>query len=181
MRSMTIKFGTVVAALLLLAGTAAAADEIGAGRVKGVNADKREFSITDATGKDFTFKLSDQTVMNRGGKESQSDLSAGDTVYVQYEKGLLTWTAKYILIPEGLSKNWELTQGKLKGYEEGKDNITYTADDGKDSTYSIFGARVWVNHRECTFDDLKIGDAVLVIVDSTGGKPNLKWVMVERK
>jgi len=179
MRSMALKTCTILATLLLLVGAAAATD-IGAGRIKGVNADKKEFVLTDADGKDFTFKMSDKTIINRGGKETKSDLSIDDVVYVQYEKGVLTWTARYVLVQEGDSKNWELHQGKLKMYDAEKENFTYTTDDNKDLTYSAFGARAWINNKECSFDDLKIGEKVLLIVDREKTKLSLKWVMVER-
>ena len=71
-----------------LAGTAVAADAIAAGKVKAINADKKEFVLTDSAGKDWTIKLGDNVIINRGGKESQSDLKAGDPVNVCYDKGL---------------------------------------------------------------------------------------------
>ena len=58
-----------------------------AGKIKGVNANKKEFVLTDSAGKDGTIKLGDNVVINRGGKESQSDLNAGDAVNVCYDKG----------------------------------------------------------------------------------------------
>jgi len=180
MRSMASWSGTLLT-VLLLAGAVSAADDLGAGRIKGVDAAKKEFVLTDVNAKDFTFKLSDQTIMNRGGQESQSDLAAGDSVFVCYDKGLLTWTAKYILIREGHSKNWELSHGKLKGYEDERLNFTYTDDTGKDMTLSAGFVRVWVNHHEVAFSDLKIGDSLLLIIDREGGKTNLVSVMCERR
>jgi len=179
MRSMATWSGAVLLALWL-ASAASAADTIAAGRVKGVDADKREFVLTDAASKDFTFKLSDRTMMNRGGAESQSGLTAGDSVFVCYEKGLLTWTARYILIREGDSKNWELAHGKMKSYEAAKQYFTYTDDDGRDMTFPASFARVWVNNHEVSLDDLKIGEPVLLIVAREGGKTNLLNVMCER-
>jgi len=173
-------WGTAILAVFVLASAVSAAESIAAGRVKGVDADKKEFVLTDAANKDFTFKLSDRTIMNRGGTESQSDLSAGDSIYVCYDKGLLTWTAKYVLIREGDSKNWELAHGKLKGYEGEKQRFTYTDDDGKDTTYSAAFVRVWVNNREVEFNDLKIGDSVLLIVAREGDKTSPISLMCER-
>jgi len=177
-----ITMSGVVLAVLVLASAASAADSIAAGRVKGVNADKKEFVLTDADGKDFTFKLADKTVMNRGGKESQSDLSAGDSVFVCHDKGVLTWTARYILIREGDSKNWELAHGKVKGYEGEKKYLTITDDAGADLTYPAAKAKAWINNKEHKFDDLKIGEPVLMILDKEKETKltHLKWVMVER-
>jgi len=174
-------WGAAILAVFVLASAATAAESIAAGRVNGVDADKKEFVLTDAAGKDFTFKLSDRTMINRSGTESQSDLAKGDSVNVCYDKGLLTWTARYILIREGESKNWELAHGKLKGYEGEKQQFTFTNDDGKDMTYSAAFARVWVNHHEAEFRDLQIGDSVLMVVAREGGKTNLLQVMCERR
>ena len=64
------KWVSAAAAVVLLAGTSAAGDAVYAGKVKTINADKKEVVLT-ADGKDTTFKLADNVVVNRGGKESQ--------------------------------------------------------------------------------------------------------------
>ena len=120
------KWFSAMAAVVLLAGPAVAADAIAAGKVKAINADKKEFVLTDSAGKDWTIKLGDNVVINRGGKESKSDLNAGDTVNVCYDKGLLTWTAHYILVQEGDTKNCELVHGTVKSYDADKKQVTFT-------------------------------------------------------
>jgi len=180
MRSLAT-WGGAILAVLVLASAATAADAIAAGRVKNVDAGKKEFVLTDAAGKDFTFKVNDQTIMNRGGKESQSDLSKDDSIFVQYDKGVVTWAAKYILIREGDSKNWELAQGKLKSYEPDKKYFTYTNEEGKDATFPAGEAKAWRDSKEAKFEELKLGEPVLLIVAKEGGKTNLKWVMCARK
>jgi len=174
-------WGGAVVTVLFLANAAISAETIAAGKIKGVDAGKKEFVLTDANGKDFTFKINDQTLMNRGGKESKSDLAVNDSVFVYYDRGVLTWTARYILIREGDSKNWELAHGKLKGYEGDKKYLSVTLDDGTEPTYPAADAKAWVNNKEAKFDDLKIGEPVLLVVDKEGGKTHLKWAMVERK
>lgn len=174
-------FGGACLAILLLASAATAADSIATGKIKGVDADKKEFVLTDADGKDWTFKLGDKVVMNRGGKESQSELAAGDLVWVHYDKGVLVWTAKYILVQEGDSKNWELAHGAVKGYEGEKKLFTYTNDEGRDTILAAGNGKVWVNNKEAKFADLKIGERCLLIVSKDGGKSTLKTVMCERK
>jgi hypothetical protein len=136
-----LKWVGAVAAVVLLAGTAVAADAIAAGKVKGVNADKKEVVLTDADGKDVTFKLGEDVVINRGGKEGKSDLSAGDAVNVLYDKGVLTWTARYVLVQEGDSKDCELMYGTFKGYDADKKQFSFTAG-GKDSTFPMGDAKV---------------------------------------
>jgi len=176
-----LKLSGAWAAVLLLAGAAAAADGIASGKVKTINAEKKEFVLTDGAGKDWTFKLGDKVVMNRGGKESSSELAAGDLVGVCYDKGVLTWTAKYILVQEGDSKSWELIHGTVKGFEAEKKLFNYTDDDGKDRFLAVGNGKVLVNNKEAKFDDLKIGEHCLLIVSKEGGKTTLKTVMCERK
>jgi hypothetical protein len=119
--------------------------------------------------------------MNRGGKESKSDLKADDTVRVSYNKGLTTWTAKYILVQEGDSKKWDLAQGKFKSYDVAKKEMTCTDAQGKDITYSMGDAKVRMNMKESKVGDIKIGEQVLCIVlPSEKGKTTLQALMFER-
>src|SRR5437762_3040335 len=107
MKNLT-KWLSALMAMVLLAGTASAADAITTGTVKSINADKKALILTDAAGIDATIKLGENVVINRGGKESKSDVKAGDMVNVCYDKGILTSTAHYILVQEGDSKDWKL-------------------------------------------------------------------------
>src|SRR5579871_5746483 len=120
-----MKWVGVAAVIGVLAGSAAASDGLSAGKVKSVNADDKVFVLTDSAGKDFTIKLADDVVINRGGKESASDLKADDAVSVCYEKGLRTWTAHYILVKEGDTKDSQLVQGKFKNYDADKKEFTF--------------------------------------------------------
>jgi hypothetical protein len=52
-----------VVAVAFLAAPAVAADAIATGKIKSVNADKKEFVLTDSAGKDSTFKLADGVVV----------------------------------------------------------------------------------------------------------------------
>src|SRR5947209_13922414 len=100
-----------MALVALLAGSAAAADTLAAGTVKSVNAEKKQFVLTDGAEKDFTVQFADNVVINRGGKEGSSDLKTGDAVSICYDKGVLTWTAHYILVKEGETKDSQLIDG----------------------------------------------------------------------
>ena len=175
------KCGSVLAVLFLLAGTAMGSEALATGTIKGVNADKSEFVLTDTAGKDVTFKLSDMFVVNRGGTESKSDLKVGDTVNVSYDKGMVTSTAKYILVQEGDSKKWDLAQGSFKSYDATKKEIICTDAQGKDCTYAMGQAKVRMNKKEAKVEDLKIGEHVLCIVPKTAGdKTTLQALMFER-
>jgi hypothetical protein len=172
---------SAMAAVVMLAGPAVAEDAISAGKVKGVNAEKKDFVLTDSAGKDWTIKLGDDVVINRGGKDSQSDLNAGDAVNVCYDKGILTWTAHYILVQEGNTKNCELVHGTLKNYDVDKKQVTFTDHRGKDSTFPMGSAKVRLNNADSKIEDIKIGDRALGIVEKDGDATTLKCLMFEHK
>jgi Cu/Ag efflux protein CusF len=168
-------------AFVVLAGPAMAADAIAAGKIKAVNAEKKDIVLTDSEGKDWTIKLGDNVVINRGGKESQSDLNAGDPVNVCYDKGLLTWTAHYILVQEGNTKDCELVHGTVKNYDVDKKQVTFTDHRDKNWTFPMGDAKVRLNREDSKIQDIKIGDSALAIVEKTGDSTTLKCLMVERK
>ena len=74
------KCASALVAIVLLAGMASAADTISSGKVKAVRSGKKEFVLTDGKGKNWTIKLGANVVINHGGKESKSDLKAGEAV-----------------------------------------------------------------------------------------------------
>lgn len=172
-----VKWVGAAAVIGFLAGSATAADTLAAGKVKSVNADNKEFVLTDSAGKDFTFKLADNVVINRGGKESPSDLKADDSISVCYDKGLRTWTAHYILVKEGDTKDCQLMEGKFKNYDGDKKEFTFTDGLGKDWTNSMGESKVRLNMQDSKIENVKIGDTVLAIVEQIGDKTTLKCVM----
>jgi Cu/Ag efflux protein CusF len=167
-------------AVVLLAGTAAAADTVSGGKIKSINADNKTFVLTDSAGKDFTLTLADNAVINRAGAESKGNLKAGDAINVCYDKGLVTWTAHYILVQEGKSLNDELIRGSVKGYDADKKELSFTNEEKKDSIYSLGRAMVRFNMEDAKIDGVKIGDHALLIVNTVDGKPTLRSVMVDR-
>jgi hypothetical protein len=180
MKSFTKWFSGPVA-IVLLAGTVAASDTLMAGKIKSINAQKKEFVLTDNDKKDHTFDLGPAVVINRDGKESPSDLKVNDAVSVAYHRGTLTWTAHYILVQEGDAKNYQLREGSIKNYDPAQKSFVCTDADGRDSTYLMNGAKVRLNMQPSKAQDLKIGDKILFIVEVIGDKTNLKDVMVTRK
>jgi hypothetical protein len=173
-------FGAM-AAVVMLAGPAFGEDTVAAGKVKGVNAEKKDFVLTDSAGKDWTIKLGDAVVINRGGKEGQSDLNAGDAVNVCYEKGLVTRTARYILVQEGDTKKCELVHGTFKSYDVDKKQLTFTDNKEKDCTFPMGEAKVRLNKEDSKIEDIKIGDKALGIVEKDGDATTLKCMMFEHK
>jgi len=176
-----IRWLAPVAVILVLGGVAAAAETVAGGKVKSVNADKKEFVLTDDAGKDWTFKLGEDLLVNRGGKEGKSDLSAGDSIYVCYDKGVVTWTAHYVLVQDGATKTSQLIKGRFKNYDEGRKEITITDDEKNDLKFSLGKADVKVNRSDRRIDDVKIGEDVVLIVAKEGDKNVLKTVMVHRE
>jgi Cu/Ag efflux protein CusF len=170
-----------MAVIVALSGTALGADVVSYGTVKDVRSEKKDFVLTDSAGKDWTIKLGDNVVINRDGKESKSDLKVGDKVNVCYDKGVLTWTAHYILVQEGASKNYELMHGTFKSYDEDKKAIVFTDADGKDHTFVAGTAKVRLNQEASKAKDLKVGEKALAIVEKADGKITLKSLMIERK
>ena len=170
-------------ASVVLAGTATAADAIVGGEVKAVHADKKEFVMhSDATGKDVTVKIGDDVIINRGGKEGKSDLKAGDTVNVCHDNGTFTWTAHYVLVRTGDTKDCVLRHGSVKSYTPETKQLLITDESGKDATFTMGDAKVRLNKEESKIGDIKIGDKFLVIVETPKGeKENLKCLMVSRK
>jgi hypothetical protein len=168
------------AVIVLLAGTAAGADTISRGKIKTVNADKTEVVLTNSADKDGTFKLGDDVVINRGGKEIKSDLAVGDVVNIFYDKSATTSTARYVLVQDGDTKNFELMYGSVKGYDADK-GLAFTDGAGKEWTFALGDAKVRLNKQDGKIGDVKIGDKALVIVDRTGNKSTLKCVMAEHK
>jgi hypothetical protein len=176
------KWISATLAIALMAGSAAAADTVSNGKVKSIDAGNKSFVLTDAAGKDWTFTLGDNLIVNRGGKETKSDLKTGDMIDVCYDKGVigLTWTTHYILVQEGATKTCDLIRGNIKSYDPVKNEVTFTNDLKKDSTYPIGKAMVRVNMEDSKFGDVRIGDHALLIVDTTAGKATLQSVMVHR-
>lgn len=167
-------------AIAVLASTVAAADTVSNGKVKSINPDNKTFVLTDSAGKDFTIKLGDNLIVNREGKETKSDLKAGDVVDVCHDSGVFSWTAHYILVQEGTAKNSGLIRGNVKGYDADKKELTITNENKKDSTYPMGKAMVRLNMEAAQIEALRIGDHVLLIVDTIEGTPVLRSVMVDR-
>lgn len=175
------KCACAMMAIVLMAGMASAADAISVGKVKSIKADKKEFVLTDAAGKDTTIKLGTDVVINRGGKETAGDLNENDMVNVCYDKGTFTWTAHYIVVQEGNSKNWKLMHGTFKGYDPGKKLLSLTDVGGTDLAFGWGDGNVRLNKKDAKVDNLKIGDKTLIIVETNRDTMTLKAVMVERK
>jgi Cu/Ag efflux protein CusF len=175
------KWAGVLVAIVVLAGPAAAADAVAAGKVKTMDSVKKEVVLTDSAGKDATFKFGDNLIINRDGKESPSDLKVGDAVNVCYDKGLVTWTAHYILVQEGDSKKCWLVHGTVKSFDADKNELALTDSNGKDMTCATGTAKVRLNKEDSKLAIVKIGDKCLAVLEPVGEKAILKSLIIERK
>lgn len=172
-------FATLAAALMV--GGAAAADTIASGKVKSIDADAKTFVLTDSENKDHSFRIGDKLVVNRAGEESKGGLKAGDAINVCYEDRNTPWVSHYILVQEGDSKGCELVRGKVKGYDAEKKELTFTSDAKVSTTYPMGEAKVSFNRADAKIENVKIGDAALLIVHTADGKSTLKNIMVDRE
>ena len=160
------------------AGTAAR--NFSTGKVKSVNADNKEFVLADGGGKEWTFRLGGDVVINRGGKEGATDLKAGDAVVVCSANGTTSGTAHYILVKEGDTKDCKLVRGTFKNYDAAKREFTYSEKGDQDKTYSMGDANVRLNMKASRIEDIKSGDNTLAIVEWVGDKVNVKSLMFSR-
>jgi hypothetical protein len=173
------KWFSAIMAVALLANPAPAIDAIAPGIVKSINADKKEFVLDDSgIGKPVTIKLGKDVIINRDGKESSSDLKVGDTINVCHDNGTLTWTAHYILIQEGSNKECVLIHGTIKTADTKE--LVFT-DRGKNLTFAMGDAKVFLNKEAGKIGDVKIGDQGIAIVEKIGDKSTLKALMIHRK
>jgi Cu/Ag efflux protein CusF len=175
------KWAGALVAIVVLAGASAAADAVAAGKVKAIDADKKEVVLTAADGKDATFKLDKNVVVNRAGKETPNGLQVGDAVNVCYDKGLVTWTAHYFLVQEGDSKKFWLVHGALTSYDAAKNELVLTDSNGATLTCSTGTAKVRLNKADAKLENIKIGDKCLALLEPMGDKAILKSLIVERK
>ena len=158
-----------------------AAHSLSTGKVKAVNVDQNEFVLTEAGGgKEWTFKLGGDVVINRGGNESPSGLKTDDVVVVCSANGAASGTAHYILVKEGDTKDWKLVRGTFKNYDAAKREFTYSETGGRDKTYPMGDASVRLNMKASRIEDIKPGDNTLAVVEWVGDKVNLKALMFSR-
>jgi hypothetical protein len=136
--------------------------------------------LTDVDAKDWTIKLGDTVVINRGGKESQGDLNAGDVVNVCYDKGSFAWTAHFILVQERDTKDCALVHGTVKDYDGAKKRVTFSGHQAEDWTFPMGGAEARLNREDSKIENIKIGDRTLATVEKAEEDTTLKCLMIYR-
>jgi Cu/Ag efflux protein CusF len=177
------KWVGALAAIVLLAGTAGASDAIAMGKIKSVNADKKQFVLTVDGDKDHTFALGENVVINHPDKEGKfADLKEGEKVSVLFDKGVVTWTAEYVLVNEGDFAKAGLARGGVKTWNPKKEQLSLTGFDGKTYTFEVgMATKVQLAGKASKMDDLKLGDKATVIYERDGDKMTIKQLIAERK
>jgi hypothetical protein len=172
-----------VALVAVLSNPAPAADAVARGKIKSIEANKREFVLTDPNGKDWTFDLGEHFMISRGEKEGKfADLKADDDVSIAYDKGITKFTAYYILVHEGTNKNAELGRGSVKTFDADKKQLVLTDPNGKDWTFHLAGdAKVRLNDKDSKASDLKLGDKVTVVYEKKGDELAARDLVADRK
>jgi hypothetical protein len=171
----------VTLGLTVLTGNLAAEESITTGKVKSIQSEKREFILTEHSGKERTVKLDENVIIHRGGREGQGELKVNDAVCVSHETNELVLTAKHILIQEGESSHWILDHGYVKSIDAEKKEIVYTDDKGVNRTYSTIDVTAYVNRAAVKVESIKNGERVLALLRKGGDQTSLKSLYVTRK
>jgi hypothetical protein len=167
--------------VITFVGNLAAAEAVATGTVKSVDLGKREFILTDSMGKDRTVEYDEEMIVNRGGRDGQSELKTNDAICLYYEPGGLVWSANYILVQEGDTRNWSIGHGNVKSNETEKKEIAFIDDQGRKWTYSTDGVPVFVNRTKSKIESIKVGEHVMALQQKAGDRTTLKGLYITRK
>jgi len=169
--------------LVGLTARACGAEATARGKVKSIEAEKKQFILTDLNGKDWTFTVADNTTFRSADKEAKfNDLKPGDDVSIVYDKGITQFTAQFILNHQGDNKGLEVGYGALKHYEADKKQLVLTDPNGKDWTFQMGDdAKIRLSDKEAKPADLKLGDRVTVVYEKKGNDMMVHDVLAMRK
>jgi len=169
--------------LVGLTARACGAEATARGKVKSIEAEKKQFVLTDLNGKDWTFTVADNTIFRSAEKEAKfNDLKPGDDVSIVYDKGITQFTAQYILNHQGDTKGLEVGYGALKHYDADKKQLVLTDPNGKDWTFQMSDdAKIRLSDKEAKPADLKLGDRATVVYEKKGNDMMVHDVYALRK
>ena len=170
-------------AMVVLAIPALAAEAIARGKIKSTTPDKNEFVLTHTDGKDNTYKVGDNFIVNRDGKNVKfADIKAGDDASVGYDAGVLNRTAMYVLVHDETRKNLDLGRGKVKAWDKDKSELVITDLNNKEHTFSMpLTSTVQVNTEVKKMDEIKVGEYVWIISEKKGDKNVASMIVAQRK
>jgi len=171
------------ALLVGLTAQASGAEATARGKIKSLEAEKKQFVLTDLNNKDWTFALADNAVIRTADKEAKfNDLKPGDDVSIVYDKGLTQFTANYILNHQGETKGLEVGYGSLKTFDADKKQLVLTDPNGKDWTFMVSDdARIRLSDKEAKPTDLKLGDKMTIVYAKEGNDLKVQDVLANRK
>jgi Cu/Ag efflux protein CusF len=169
--------------LVGLTARACGAEATARGKIKSIEAEKKQFILTDLNGKDWTFTVGDNALVRSADKEAKfTDLKAGDDVSIVYDKGVTQFTANYILNHQGDTKGLEVGYGSLKHFDADKKQLVLTDPNGKDWTFLMEdGAKIKVSDKEAKPADLKLGDKLTVVYEKKGNDLAVQDILANRK
>jgi Cu/Ag efflux protein CusF len=180
------KWLPVVLCFALLVGLttrAYGAEATARGKIKSIEAEKKQFVLTDLNGKDWTFTLAENPIIRSAEKEGKfTDLKPGDDVSIVYDKGLTQFTAQYILSHQGDTKGLEVGFGSLKTFDADKKQLVLTDPNGKDWTFKMADdAKIRLADKEAKPNDLKLGDKMTVVYTKQGNDLTVEEANAIRK
>jgi len=169
--------------LVGLTARACGAEATARGKIKSIEAEKKQFVLTDLNNKDWTFTVADTATIRSADKDAKfNDLKQGDDVSIVYDKGITQFTANYILNHQGDTKGLEVGYGSLKHYDADKKQLVLTDPNGKDWTFQMADdAKVRLSDKDAKPADLKLGDRLTVVYEKKGNDLAVQDVHANRK
>jgi len=158
-------FAVVLALVIFVAFAAPVWADATHGKIKSVNADKKEFVFTDKDGKDWTFHMTDDAHIRIGDKDLKlSDLKAGEEVAVIYDKQDDKLMARAL-------RSGDVIHGKIKSVSADSKEIVFTDKDGKDFTFTLADdGKIRLADKDLKLKDLTAGEEVAIVWEKKGQK-----------
>lgn len=153
-------------------------------KIKSTSPRQSQFTVTDKDGKEWTYHLTEHArIFLPNGKEGKlSDLKAGDSVSVLWEKNGDRYMTKAILQQEGDAKNSALAEGKIKRVNAGQHEFVMADSKHKDWTYEASdSAKVQIGRKSGKLSDLKEGEMAIIVYEKKGNKYIVHDVFAEQK
>jgi Cu/Ag efflux protein CusF len=167
-----------LALVLVVTGPALAAVKI-----KSVNADQKQITVTDQDNKDWTYTLTDNAKIflpdNKEGK--LNDLKAGQNISLLWEKRGDHYFTNAILLQEGDLRDAMLTEGTVKRVNAGQNEVVVSDKNNKDWTYHLMdNAKVSVGTRTGKLTDLKDGNQVVIVYQKKDNTYQVRDICTQR-
>jgi Cu/Ag efflux protein CusF len=161
------KWLTLVLAMTLVLGLALpalAADEQGRGTIQTIAPDHKAFRLIDLNGKEWTFLFADNAKVRINDKEAPaSALKPGEKVELTFYKSGNSYYAKEVRAKTSAAQAGEEGRGRVKSISPDHKSFVLTDLNGKEWTFLVSkDLKVRVNGKESQFNDLKVGDDIVL-------------------